>query len=98
MATESRPSGQSAAPSDAKPIRTAAIGSWRRVPRSAHGTRRRAVQPAACLGLVSTTIIIAGLYYGRVILVPLALAFLLGFVLDPWVTRLKRLGLPRPPP
>ncbi|MEP7206137.1 MAG: AI-2E family transporter, partial [Casimicrobiaceae bacterium] len=48
------------------------------------------------LGLLSTTIIIAGLYYGRDILVPLALAFFLGFVLDPMVVRLKRVGMPRP--
>jgi predicted PurR-regulated permease PerM len=47
------------------------------------------------VGLVSTAIIIAGLYYGRDILMPLALAFLLGFVLDPLVSRLKRWGLPR---
>ena len=48
------------------------------------------------LGLVSTAIIVAGLYYGRDILVPLVLAFFLGFVLDPLVVRLKRLGMPRP--
>jgi predicted PurR-regulated permease PerM len=47
------------------------------------------------VGLVSSTVIIAGLYYGRDILMPLGLAFLLGFVLDPLVTRLKRWGLPR---
>ncbi len=48
------------------------------------------------LGLVSSTIIVAGLYFGRDILVPLALAFFLGFILDPLVVRLKRLGMPRP--
>lgn len=48
------------------------------------------------LGLVVTTIIIAGLYYGRPILVPLVLAFFLGFVLDPLVSKLKRLGMARP--
>jgi predicted PurR-regulated permease PerM len=48
------------------------------------------------LGLVSTAIIVAGLYYGRDVLVPLVLAFFLGFVLDPLVVRLKRLGIPRP--
>ncbi len=46
-------------------------------------------------GLVSAAIVIAALYYGREFLVPLALAFLLGFVLDPLVVRLKRLGVPR---
>ncbi len=48
------------------------------------------------VGLLSTALIIAGLYFGRQILVPLALAFFLGFVLDPFVVRLKRLGIPRP--
>ena len=43
------------------------------------------------------SLIIAGLYFGRDIVVPLALAFLLGFVLDPLVGRLKRVGLSRTP-
>ena len=46
-------------------------------------------------GMVTGTIIVAALYFGREILMPLALAFLLGFVLDPLVGRLKRWGLPR---
>lgn len=49
------------------------------------------------VGLVIAALIITGLYAGRTILVPLALAFLLSFVLDPLVVRLKRLGLPRLP-
>jgi predicted PurR-regulated permease PerM len=47
------------------------------------------------IGLVTGAMIIAALYFGREILIPLALAFLLGFVLDPMVMRLKRWGLPR---
>lgn len=47
-------------------------------------------------GAVLAALVMAGLYFGQEILVPLALAFLLGFVLDPMVTRLKRWGLPRP--
>ncbi len=47
------------------------------------------------LGLISATIVIAALYLGREILMPLAMAFLLGFVLDPLVVRLKRWGVPR---
>lgn len=47
------------------------------------------------LGLFSATIVIAALYLGRDILMPLAMAFLLGFVLDPLVVRLKRWGVPR---
>ena len=49
------------------------------------------------MGLVTAAIIIAALYFGRAILIPLALAIFLGFVLDPLVVRLKRLGLPRMP-
>ncbi len=49
------------------------------------------------IGLVTAAVIIAALYYGREILVPLALSVLLGFVLDPLVVRLKRWGLPRAP-
>ncbi len=48
-------------------------------------------------GLVIAALLIAGLYAGRTILVPLALAFLLSFVLDPLVVRFKRIGLPRLP-
>ena len=49
------------------------------------------------IGLITAAVIIAGLYFGRDIVVPLVLALLLGFVLDPLVGRLKRLGLPRTP-
>ncbi|MDM0044168.1 AI-2E family transporter [Variovorax dokdonensis] len=48
-------------------------------------------------GLLTGAAIIAALYFGRDILIPLALAFLLGFLLDPVVVRLKRWGLPRAP-
>ncbi|HEY4664809.1 MAG TPA: AI-2E family transporter, partial [Comamonas sp.] len=47
------------------------------------------------IGLLIASVIIAALYFGRDILIPLALAVLLGFLLDPAVTRLKRWGLPR---
>lgn len=46
-------------------------------------------------GMTIAALVIAALYLGRDILVPLALASLLGFVLDPAVTRLRRWGLPR---
>jgi predicted PurR-regulated permease PerM/GAF domain-containing protein len=46
-------------------------------------------------GLLIAALVIAALYLGREILVPLALAVLLGFVLDPAVTRLRRWGVPR---
>jgi len=48
-------------------------------------------------GLLTGGAIIAALYFGRDILIPLAVAFLLGFLLDPLVVRLKRWGLPRAP-
>lgn len=47
------------------------------------------------IGLCTAAIIVAALYFGREILMPLALAMLLGFILDPLVARLKRVGLPR---
>lgn len=46
-------------------------------------------------GLVVAALIITGLYFGRELLIPLAIAFLLGFVLDPLVLMLKRRGIPR---
>lgn len=48
---------------------------------------------AARLAIVA--IVVAGLYYGKDILVPLALAALLAFLLDPWVTRLRRWKIAR---
>ena len=47
------------------------------------------------VGLVIAAVVILGLYVGRDLLIPLALAALLGFLLDPAVSRLKRWGLPR---
>lgn len=47
-------------------------------------------------GLVTASIVLAGLYFGRQILVPLAIAFLITFMLNPAVTWLVRRGLPKP--
>ena len=47
------------------------------------------------IGLFIAALVIAALYFGRDILIPLALAVLLGFLLDPAVSRIKRWGLPR---
>ena len=41
------------------------------------------------IGLSITSIIILGLYYGRDLLIPLALATLFGFLLNPLVSWLK---------
>lgn len=53
--------------------------------------------PSAVLALrmLLATIIVAALWFGEEILVPFALAALLSFILDPLVTRLVRVGLPR---
>ena len=45
--------------------------------------------------LVILAIIVAALYFGRDLLVPLAFAILISFVLDPLVTWIKRFGVPR---
>lgn len=45
--------------------------------------------------LVSAAVVIAGLYYGRDILIPIAIVFLITFALSPPVTWLVRRGLPR---
>lgn len=50
----------------------------------------------AAAALVSAAVVIAGLYYGREVLIPLALATLITFALNPPVTWLVRRGLPRP--
>jgi predicted PurR-regulated permease PerM len=62
-----------------------------------------AAPPAPTPGLrvlVTVAVLSAGmaaLYFGRDILIPLALAALLSFMLGPLVSRLRRLGLPRIP-
>jgi predicted PurR-regulated permease PerM/GAF domain-containing protein len=42
----------------------------------------------------SAALVIAALYFGRAVLMPFALAAFLAFVLDPLVTRLRRIGVP----
>src|SRR5262249_55992679 len=49
----------------------------------------------ALQGLLITTIVIAALYFMREILVPLALAILLSFVLTPPLLLLRRIKVPR---
>ena len=87
---------QPAASADDKATRRDVIGAAAEAFAAPTGVAAAFSSLPLALGLVSTTIIVLGLYYGRDILVPLALAFFLGFVLDPSVVRLKRLGLPRP--
>lgn len=45
--------------------------------------------------LVVIALVIAGLYIGQTVLIPLAIAFLISFALSPLVVRLVRIGLPR---
>jgi predicted PurR-regulated permease PerM len=47
------------------------------------------------LAMLAAGLVISALFFGRDIFVPLALAALLGFLLDPLVTRLRRWRLPR---
>jgi predicted PurR-regulated permease PerM len=42
----------------------------------------------------SSAVVVAALHFGQPVLMPLALAALLAFVLDPLVTRLRRIGVP----
>ncbi|QHO75972.1 histidine kinase [Bradyrhizobium sp. CCBAU 051011] len=63
--------------------------------RAAPVTSRELDTVKVAAALVSASILLAGLYYGREILIPLAIAFLITFALNPPVTWLARLGLPR---
>jgi predicted PurR-regulated permease PerM len=63
------------------------------VARPALGAALPSLQLASAL--MAGALLIAALYFGRDILIPLALACLLGFVLSPLVQRLRRWGLPR---
>ena len=47
------------------------------------------------LTFASVVVVVAALYFAKVILVPLAIAFLLAFLLSPLVNRMRKLGLPR---
>ncbi len=51
--------------------------------------------PLGALTVLVALMVVAVLYLGRDVIVPLALATLLGFLLDPLVTRLRRWGAPR---
>jgi predicted PurR-regulated permease PerM len=84
-----RPAGVPAPMPPAPPPRQDA-GGWGGAPRTAPPAR---VGPATAL---LSLMVVAALYFGRDIFVPLALAALLAFVLDPLVTRLRRWRLPRP--
>src|SRR6185369_8057520 len=61
-------------------------------------TRREAGVPSNVLtATIFTAILIGGLYWARAIIIPLALAVFLTFILSPSVTRLRRFGLARVP-
>ncbi len=50
---------------------------------------------ASLLSLAVAVVVIAGLYLAREVLVPITLALLLGFLLAPLVSLLRRIGLPK---
>jgi len=50
-------------------------------------------QPSSVLALQVGVVVIAALYFGREVLVPITVAVLLSFVLTPLVSRLRKLGL-----
>lgn len=70
-------------------------------PSLAPASRRVDLQPAAGSSAVLTAVVvvmvIAGLYFGRDVLVPIALSILLSFALAPPVRWLRRLHVPRLP-
>jgi predicted PurR-regulated permease PerM len=55
-------------------------------------------KPPLFYAVASFVLVIACLYWGRVVLIPVALAILLTFLLNPVVSMLQRLGLGRTPP
>jgi predicted PurR-regulated permease PerM len=55
-------------------------------------------KPPLFYALASFVLVVACLYWGRVVLIPVALAILLTFLLNPVVSLLQRLGLGRTPP
>ena len=55
----------------------------------------RIASRVAPLNVLVAIMVIAALYFGRDVLVPFLLAALLGFLLDPLVSRLRQWGLPR---
>ena len=59
------------------------------------GAATSPVSPAAMLATI--VVVVGALYLGREILIPLALAILLSFMLAPVVIRLRRWGLGRIP-
>lgn len=63
-----------------------------RAPQGASG-RKDVIKLAA--SLVSMTIVVAALYFGQSIIIPIAVALLISFALNPLVTWMARRGLPR---
>src|SRR5215510_8645294 len=63
------------------------------------GGEERPVRPASVhlryLSLVPAAIVVAALYFGRPVLLPLAVGVLFAFALAPLVSRLRRIGTGR---
>ena len=91
MTEPSKPMPPTTAPAeDAAPVVAPRIAG-----EGASHTAEALSRPPLMNGLVSVAVIVAALYFGRDLLMPLALAILVGFVLDPMVSWLKRRGVPR---
>src|SRR5271156_6309734 len=58
-------------------------------------TLSKAMPEASVMPILVGVVVIAGLYFGREVLVPIALAVLLSFVLSPLVRLLQRIYFPR---
>jgi predicted PurR-regulated permease PerM len=70
----------------------------RAAPAASAGTATVAAEQrhlSVVLAMMAAALAVAALHFGREIFVPLALAALLGFLLDPLVSRLRRWRLPR---
>ncbi|SDN07650.1 Predicted PurR-regulated permease PerM [Methylobacterium phyllostachyos] len=74
---------------------TARRGTALNPPRSARVTAAETPRAAMASPVVVGATIIAALYFGREIFIPIAIALLLSFVLTPLINRLRRLRLPR---
>ncbi len=78
---------------DTRSQRSEAVG---RSPPQAAGGKGEGRPASSRLGFaIGVTLVVAVLYVGRDVLIPLAIAILLSFLLAPLVTRLQRVGVPR---
>jgi predicted PurR-regulated permease PerM len=58
-----------------------------------HGDPSSSPSPRSLTGLVVAVVVIAALYFGQEVLLPVTIAVLLGFVLSPLVISLRKLRI-----